>query len=138
MSRTTHTVPAPPTEPAASSPAVDPAPSPEVPDAAPTPTEGTVDFGQHWEGFWSSVSGAYPGLPETMAMAGTALVFVLMLKWLLDSRKGRNTGHVAKPMLWILIPASALLAPSLIIPLLLHVISLLLNIAAGALDNIVG
>ncbi|MGK3708556.1 hypothetical protein [Arthrobacter sp. IK3] len=107
------------------SPAPAPAPEPLVLPEAP---EGKIDLTRGWDAAWASLTDGYPGLGSTLAFIGVAIVVLALFQWAWAARRGRGQGQAAKPVWGVMVIGSLLTAPTVIIPLLLGILSTVINI----------
>lgn len=89
-----------------------------------------------WNDLWSSATEGAPGLGRIMMYAGVALIVISLVKWGWQSRGGQGMGKASKPVMGMLLIASILVAPTLVIPLLLGIldwiIAIIVNVAGDA------
>lgn len=89
-----------------------------------------------WAELWASATEGAPGLSRIMIYAGVALIVVSLFKWGWQSRGGQGMGRASKPVMGMLVIATILVAPTMVIPLLLGIldwiISIIVNVAGDA------
>lgn len=116
-----------------------PAPVP-APDALvlPDSPDGRIDLTRGWDATWLSLTEGFPGLGRTLAFVGVAIVVLSLVQWAWASRRGRGQGQAARPVWGALIIGSLLTAPTVIVPLLLGVLSTLINIVISLFSTAAG
>ncbi|MCC3299798.1 hypothetical protein [Arthrobacter caoxuetaonis] len=116
-----------------------PAPAPaSEPLVLPETPADKIDLGRGWDAAWASLTDGYPGLGSTLAFVGVAVVVLSLMQWAWAARRGRAQGQAAKPVWGALIIGSLLTAPTVIVPLLLGVLSTLINIVISLFRGAVG
>lgn len=111
-----------------------PAPAALIPAEA---ADGKIDLARGWDATWLSLTEGYPGLGRTLAFIGVAIVVLSLVKWAWSSRRGGQS-QAARPVWGTLIIGSLLTAPTVIVPLLLGVLSTLINIAISLFSTAAG
>lgn len=114
-----------------------PAPAPAIPTLPAAPAD-KIDLGRGWDAAWASLTDGYPGLGSTLAFIGVAIVVLSLIQWAWAARRGRGQGQAAKPVWGALIIGSLLTAPTVIVPLLLGILSTLINIVLSLFRGAVG
>ncbi|MCC3292523.1 hypothetical protein [Arthrobacter sp. zg-Y1110] len=109
-------------------PAAPDAPTPEPIVLPPASPDGKIDLARGWDAAWASLTNGYPGLGSALAFVGVAIVVLSLMQWAWASRRGRGQGQAARPVWGAMIIGSLLTAPTVIVPLLLGVLSTVINI----------
>lgn len=80
---------------------------------------GVTDFSGGWDTFWSTLTGAVPGLETLMNILGVILVVLSLFGYFWQHRKGTNWPGGTQSIVGSLILGSLLLAPAVVFPILL-------------------
>ncbi|WP_159604617.1 hypothetical protein [Agromyces humi] len=100
-------------------------------------TAAQVDLVDAWSVFWSTVSSAFDGpLKVLLIVVGIGLIAFSLLKFVWDKRRGGSARQ--SPIWWTLGLGGLLIAPDILIPLALGILSWVINIALKVIGPVFG
>lgn len=92
----------------------------------------SIELTSQWGAIWGSLTSGVSNLDMILNLVAGIIVVVTLVRMIMR----KAGGGPIKPLLWWLVIAGALAAPSLIIPLALGVLQLLMNLGLGALQSV--
>lgn len=86
-----------------------------------------------WNQLWSAITSGWPKLPTVLNIAAAIFGAIFVVKWFWNARKSQGGGAMkAAPWMWLL-PAVLAAAPTIIIPLILEILSWIINMVVSLL-----
>lgn len=97
---------------------------------------GPINLSGSWNTLWSSVEGAIGSkLTTLMAVIGTLIVVLALVKWAWDRRRGQGGGQGSGAIWGALLVGAILSAPGVIIPVGLTIVDALANAVYSVWKN---
>ena len=97
---------------------------------------GPIDLAGSWSTLWSAVESALgTKLTTLMAVVGTIIVVMALVKWAWDRRRGQGGGGGSQAIWGALLVGAILSAPGVILPIMLQVVDAIANAVYSVWKN---
>ncbi|AZZ54994.1 hypothetical protein [Rathayibacter iranicus] len=98
-----------------------------------------INLAAGWEALWRTITSNTTGLNEALTVIGVVVLLVGVIPWAWQKRKGGGGGGALSGFpWWSVIIAAVFAGPVVVIPLILNLVSVIINVSISVFSFLIG